>query len=265
MSTGAPPAKDDRLTLIATSVLACVLQDILHEGLGHAVTAWLSGAHHVTISTVAMQSDIDTRWISASGTLVNLAFAGVFWLLLRNRTRYGPALRYFLVLAMTGNLFTGTGYFFFSGIANFGDWAAVIHDLQPYWLWRAGLITVGAASYYVSMLLVAAELRPFQVPEESGRRIRNLSWTPYFTDGILAGVAGVLNPAGLFYVIASALPSTLGANAGLLTLPSIMRGQKIQSAETVAPIPRSLPWIAIGAVVALLFIVVLGRGISWSR
>src|SRR5580698_742744 len=113
------------------------------------------------------------------------------------------------------------------------------------------------------MLLVAAELRPFQVPEESGRRIRNLSWTPYFTDGILAGVAGVLNPAGLFYVIASALPSTLGANAGLLTLPSIMRGQRIQSAETVAPIPRSLPWIAIGAVVALLFIVVLGRGISW--
>ena len=37
---------------------------------------------------------------------------------------------------MMGNLFTGTGYFFFSGVANFGDWAAVIHGLQPYWAWR---------------------------------------------------------------------------------------------------------------------------------
>lgn len=265
MSAGTAPAKDDRLTLVAISVLACVLQDILHEGLGHAVTAWLSGAHHITISTVAMQSDIETRWISASGTLLNLVFAVVFWLLLFNRRRYGPALRYFFVLAMMGNLFTGTGYFLFSGVANFGDWAAVIHGLQPYWLWRAGLIVVGAASYYASMLLVAAELRPFQIPQEGWRRIRNLSWTPYFTDGLLAGVAGLLNPAGLFYVIASALPSTLGANAGLLSLPSLMRGQNVQSAETVAPIRRSLPWIITGGAVALLFIVVLGRGISWSR
>src|ERR1700723_3274011 len=60
--------KDDRATLIAISVLACFLQDILHEGLGHGVTAWLSGAHTITLSTVALQADIDTRWISANGT-----------------------------------------------------------------------------------------------------------------------------------------------------------------------------------------------------
>ena len=215
--------KDDRLTLIAISVLACVLQDVLHEGLGHGVTAWLSGAHRVTMSTVALQCDIDTRWISANGTLVNLVFAAVFWLVLLKADRYGPALRYFFVLAMMGNLFTGTGYFFFSGVANFGDWAAVIHGLQPYWLWRVGLIVVGAASYYASMLLVAAQLRPFRSADESSRRMRGLCWTPYFADGVLAGVAGLLNPAGLFYVIASALPSTLGANAGLLSLPGLMR------------------------------------------
>jgi hypothetical protein len=265
MSASAATAEDDRLTIVAISVLACVLQDILHEGLGHAVTAWLAGAHQITISTVAMQSEIETRWIAASGTLVNLVFAGIFWLLLRNRRRYSPALHYFLVLAMMGNLFTGTGYFFFSGVANFGDWAAVIHGLHPYWFWRLGLVIIGAASYYASMLLVTAQLRPFQVPGEGWRRIRRLSWIPYFTDGILAGVAGLLNPAGLFYVIASALPSTLGANAGLLSLPSLMRGQKIESAETVAPIRRSLPWIISGALIALLFILVLGRGITWSR
>jgi hypothetical protein len=121
-------------------VLACVLQDILHEGLGHGVTAWLSGAHHVTMSTVALQYDIDTRWISANGTLVNLLFAAIFWCFLLTPLRYRPAIRYFLVLAMAGNLFTGAGYFFFSGVTGFGDWAAVIRGLQPHWMWQLGYL-----------------------------------------------------------------------------------------------------------------------------
>lgn len=148
--------QDDRITVIAVSVLACVLQDVLHEGLGHGVTAWLSGARQVTLSTVALQSDIETRWVSANGTLVNLFFALIFWLLLIKPARRRPTTRYFLVLAMAGNLFTGTGYFFFSGVTNFGDWAAVIRGLQPHWVWQLGLIVVGVASYYASMLLVAA-------------------------------------------------------------------------------------------------------------
>ncbi len=76
---------------------------------------------------------------------------------------------YFLVLAMAGNLFTGTGYFLFSGVANFGDWKQVITGLHPQWAWRVGLIVLGAVSYYASMLLVSAKLRAFQ-----GRESRTL-------------------------------------------------------------------------------------------
>jgi hypothetical protein len=209
-------AKDDRFTLVGISALACILQDVLHEGLGHGVTAWLSGAHRVTMSTVALQSDIDTKWISANGTLVNLLFAAIFWLILLRPQRYSPATRYFLVLAMAGNLFTGTGYFLFSGILDFGDWAAVIRGLQPHWMWQVGLVVLGAASYYASMLVVGARLKPFQSEGGQPRRLWGMCWTPYFTDGTLAGLGGLVNPLGLFYVIASALPSTLGANAGLL-------------------------------------------------
>ena len=260
-----PSVRDDSLTVIAISALACILQDILHEGVGHGVTAWLSGAHRVTMSTVALQSDIETKWVSANGTLVNLVCAGILWLLLRNGHRYGPAARYFLILALAGNLFTGTGYFFFSGVSNFGDWAAVIHDLHPHWMWRIGLIVVGVATYYASMLLVAAELNPFRGNVGNPRSLRALCWTPYFTDGILAGVAGLLNPAGLFYVIASALPSTLGANAGLLSLPSMMRGIKVSQSEAARPIQRSVAWITTGTIASLLFIFMLGRGITWVR
>lgn len=251
---------DDRLTIISIAALACILQDVLHEGLGHGGTAWLSGAHQITMSTVALQSDISTRWISANGTLVNLVFAALFWLLLRWRA-YRPATWYFLVMAMAGNLFTGTGYFLFSGIMNFGDWAAVISGWTPHWAWRSGMIVLGLVSYYLSMLIVGAELRRVRGTGSSGR-LRSLCWIPYFTDGILAGVAGLLNPAGLFYVLASALPSTLGANAGLLSLPSMIRQG---SDKPVGPIPRSPGWIAAGAVISLVFILVIGRGLTWSR
>jgi hypothetical protein len=265
MSIDDRPVQDDRGTVIAVSALACILQDILHEGLGHGVTAWLSGARQVTMSTVALQSDIETRWVSANGTLVNLFFGAIFWLLLLRPQRYRPTTRYFLVLAMAGNLFTGTGYFFFSGVTNFGDWAAVIRGSQPHWMWQLGLVVVGVASYYASMLVVAAKLKPFQEKNPTSRRIRAFCWTPYFTDGILAGLGGLLNPAGLFYVIASALPSTLGANAGLLSLPSMMRRMSRSDTEQVGPIRRSPAWIAAAAVASLLFIFVLGRGITWSR
>ncbi len=265
MPTSVISTEDDRLMLIAISALACIPQDVLHEGLGHGVTAWLSGAHRVTMSTVALQSDIDTRWISANGTLVNLLFAAIFWLLLLKPRSYKPTTRYFLALAMAGNLFTGTSYFLFSGVTNFGDWAAVIRDLQPHWAWQLGLVVLGAASYYASMLVVGAKLKAFQAKEESSQRLRGLCWTPYFTDGILAGLGGWLNPLGLFYVIASALPSTLGANAGLLNLPSMMRRWSKSQEVQVGPIGRSAGWIATGAVASLLFIFVLGRGLTWSR
>ncbi len=260
MSSAHSP-KNDSLTMIAVSALACILQDVLHEGLGHGVTAWLVGAHQITMSTVALQSDIETRWVSANGTAVNLVIAGILWLLLLRPQRYRPVTLYFLVLAMAGNLFTGTGYFLFSGVANFGDWKQVIAGLHPQWAWRVGLIVLGAVSYYASMLLVATKLRPFQGRES--RALRWVCWTPYFTDGVLAGLAALFSPLGLFYMIASALPSTLGANSGLLGLPSMMcRGEH---KEEGLMIPRSIPWIIAGAIASIFFIIVLGHGITWSR
>ncbi|HUN87796.1 MAG TPA: hypothetical protein VMU28_03335 [Terriglobales bacterium] len=256
---------DDWLTIASIAALAYVSQDVLHEGLGHGVTAWLSGAQKLTMSTVALQSDISTRWISANGTLVNLAAAFVLWLLLLKSERYSPQLRFFFIMALAGNLFTGTGYFLFSGVLNFGDWAQVIKGLEPHWAWRVGLVVVGAATYYGSVLLVAAQLRAFLPDPGEPPRLRRLTWIPYFAEGVLAFFAGVLNPAGLFYVIAAALPSTLGANAGLLSLPSMMRGWERPEPSSVPIIRRSPGWIAAAVVICGVFIGVIGRGVTWTR
>jgi len=251
---------DDFWTIVAVAAVACMLQHVLHEGLGHGGAAYLSGARFITMSTVTENADVDSKWILAAGTLVNLAAGAVFWVLLRGK-RYLPVVRFFLVIAMAGNLFTGTGYFLFSGVANFGDWAGVIKGWEPHGVWRVGLIVLGVVTYYAAMLLVAGELKAFRrggMP----RRIRGLAWTPYFTEGVVGTLGGLMNPAGLFYVIASAIPATMGANAGMLSLPGIVgRGE----GEDVGVIRRDWRWIGAAAVLLVLFIFVLGRGLTWHR
>src|SRR6185436_5837538 len=69
-----------------------------------------------------------------------------FWWALHSAENAGMSIRYFLLITCAFNLFTGTGYFFFSGVTNFGDWAAVISGLYPHWLWRALLVVGGAAN-----------------------------------------------------------------------------------------------------------------------
>jgi hypothetical protein len=259
------PVTYDKLTVIAIAALAGMLEDVLHEALGHGGMALLSGAHKLTVSTVALQGDFDTRWIAAAGPLVSLISGGIFWLLLLKPQRYRPATRYFFIMAMAGGLFSGTGYFLFSGVANFGDWAMVIQGWHPHWLWQVGLVAIGAPSYYGSMLLVAAKLRPFRRNDDDPRKMRTLCWLPYFSDGILAGIAGLFNPAGMFYVFASALASTLGGNAGMLSLPGMLRRLRASDEQPAGPLRRSPAWIAVGAIASLLFIFVLGRGITWTR
>jgi hypothetical protein len=78
ISAASEQPNDDALTVCAISLLAGMLENVLHEGLGHAATALLTGARSGVLSTVAWSSDVDTRLIAAGGTLANLA-AGAFF------------------------------------------------------------------------------------------------------------------------------------------------------------------------------------------
>lgn len=69
--------------------------------------------------------------------------------------------RYFLVLSVAFNLFFATTYPLYSGIAAFGGWTAVISGLSPVWQWRVLLVVFRAVSYYLSLLLLSVEMRPF--------------------------------------------------------------------------------------------------------
>jgi hypothetical protein len=137
VSVASVQANDDVLTVCAISLLAEIIANVLHEGLGHAATALLTGAKSGVLTTVTWSSDFDSRLVAASGTLANLVAAMMCWIALRSATGASVRLRFFLFTSLAFNLFAGTGYFFFSGVTNFGDWATVIACLHPHWLWRS--------------------------------------------------------------------------------------------------------------------------------
>ena len=66
--------------MCAISLLAAILSNLLHEGLGHAATALLTGTKSGLLTAVAWSSDSDSRLVAAGGTLANLAASIVFGL-----------------------------------------------------------------------------------------------------------------------------------------------------------------------------------------
>jgi hypothetical protein len=254
-------ALDDIPTICAISILACMLSTMLHEGLGHAAVAIATLHVSGTLTSLAWSSVQDSRLVAAGGTLVNLASALVFWLLLRAARNASPTLRFFFLITMSFNLLTGTGYFFYSGVSNFGDWAQVIEGLQPHWLWRIGLIVIGIVTYYGAILVIGESIvRRMGVPISDARRFRRMTWIPYFSAIVIDGVAGLLNPFGMRYVFLSALAATAGGQCGLLWLRNYIP-RRIQPGPNNQPIPRSYAWITVAIVCAAIFIGVFGPGV----
>jgi hypothetical protein len=105
--------RHDKLTIISMAVVASASATLLHEGVGHGLTAWLRGDIPTELTSNHLSSLRPDRWVDAGGTLVNL-FVGVCSLL-ASRVAGGRAnVRYFFWIFAAFNLLHGTGYFLFS-------------------------------------------------------------------------------------------------------------------------------------------------------
>ena len=264
-----PPAADDRWTIVAFAIIAGFLAAIMHEALGHGLVAYLQGAKELTVTNCYLNSDISTRAIDAAGTFVNLAVGIIAWFWLSRAEKSTISVRYYLWLTMTLNLFDATGYFFYSGVAGVGDWQAFIKDLQPYWLWRVGLIVLGAGLYFSVILLSIHWLTALLAGSESApKRVRPLVLLPYFTIGIAGVVAAMPNLLGWKLIVISAAAATFGGLAGFFSVGPASQGRlrkldegRIRSAAGF--IPRNRLVIAIAFLVLLLNIGIFGRGLTW--
>ena len=256
----------DPVTVGAIGILAYMLGNVLHEGAGHGGACLLVGGKPLALSSVYFECGAESRFVMAAGTLMNLLAGAVFFALGRLTGRSYPRLKYFFWIAMTVNLYTGTGYFLFSGIGGIGDWGAFIHGLGPQWLWRIGLTILGAATYLLAARISLLELRPLtrSDPQQRYQRAVRLSAVPYFAGGILMCMAGALNPEGMVLILISAAASTFGGTSGLMWATNwLKRGTMIPFGPPAEPMPihRSWPLIFAACAVAIAFIGVLGPSI----
>ena len=258
--------KPDLLTVAAIAIVAAVIADLIHEGLGHGGMCLASGGQALALSTVHFECSADTRLVAAGGTLANLVFGALFWGAERAVKQAAPW-RYFFWLLMTFNLFEAGGYFLFSGIGNIGDWTAVVAGWQPAWAWRAGLIALGTVTYFILFVpLSVRELRPFLGKDEKirVRRARQLTVVPYLTAGLLSCAAGALNPVGPVLILISAAAASFGGHSGLAWMSNLLHGPRIPSSELQMPeIKRSLGWLIAAVLLAIVFIAGLGPGVKF--
>jgi hypothetical protein len=255
----------DVWTIVAIAIVATVCGDVIHEALGHGGACLLSGGHPLALSTVHFECNGEGRLVAAGGTIANLIAAVISWAVsrcVRQSTRW----RYFFWLSMTINLYVAGGYFLFSGIANFGDWAGVIQGLSPAWLWRVGLTVLGAVTYLLFMWIALREMQPFLTKDraERLRHARRLTLLPYFTDGILTCIAGAFNPVGPILIVVSAAAASFGGASGLAWMDEWLKGPLIPVSEfQMPPLTRSRVWMLAAAVLAIVFIAILGPGLKF--
>jgi hypothetical protein len=258
-------ARDDTLTVCAIGVLASMIASVLHEGLGHAAIALLTGAQSGLLTAVAWSSEYDSRLVAAGGTLVNLAAAALFWIALLRAKKASVELRNFLLLNMAFNLFDGTGYFFFSGVTDFGDWAAVIHPMQPHWAWRLALVVVGIAAYFGAVVLVGkAYVQDLGVPLNNQQRLRRLSILPYASAIVIICLAGLLNPIGKAACLAIG-PACYHGSPQRPALVSLLRAEGNHAGYRSGRYPAGYRWISVAVTAALIYVVVLGHGMTLTR
>jgi hypothetical protein len=140
-----------------------------------------------------------------------------------------------------------------------GGEGGVLQGIDPSWPWRIVLGVAGALLY----LLVAREAARLLGRLLGGTESRRkdacaIAWTAYFTGGIVSVLIGLLNPVGIFIVIASAAASSLGGASGLLWLTFLIPPSEVEGALSV---PRSWIWIVMGMAATAAYALVLGQSI----
>jgi hypothetical protein len=113
---------------------------------------------------------------------------------------------------------------------------------------------------YLSLLVVARH-RPVLSDDEDGARFRALVLWPYLGAGLVACLAGLLNPIDLTRRLLLPVASSFGACFGVTRIPVIDIGRSLRSGDApLARLDRRSAWLAGMAIAIVWFIGMLGPG-----
>jgi hypothetical protein len=244
------------------AVLAIAASSLLHEGLGHGVTAWLRGDIPTLLSSNHFDDLRPDRLVDAAGTLVNLAAGSIAIFASTLVTRH-INLRYFLWLLGSLNLMSGAGYFLFSGTLGLGDWQDVIRGWPHYVALRIAMALFGVVLYFLVVALIARLLRPFCPDRTRHHSIYNtVGRLPYYAACVFYSLAGAFDPLGIRMLLLSTIPAAFGGHSGLMWADSLL---PTHSTETPLTVSRAPAWWVAALAIGPAYIFLLGRGIHFAH
>ena len=249
--------QNSKWTIISMAVIASAAATLLHEGLGHGVTAWLRSDHVTVLTSNHLSSLTPDRWVDAAGTLVNLIVGSCALLAMRS-FKAATNTRYFLWLLAALNLLPGAGYFMLSGLAGFGDWAEVIRGLPHQFAIRTAMTLIGAALYWLVVRLLAIGIRPWVANNKTYDTVARL---PYYAAGLFSCAAGIFDPLGIKLLLISTIPAAFGGSSGLMWADSYMPAPAPEVPLTVC---RQPAWWVAATILGVCYINFLGRGIHFT-
>ncbi|MBW8882248.1 MAG: hypothetical protein JF615_12745 [Asticcacaulis sp.] len=257
-------SKPDILTLAGMAAVVFTFTTLMHEGLGHGGACLAVGAQPVAWG--AYYFDCDThagppwKWqaVAAAGSTVNLILCVLSYVALKaalaNGKRGLTALLLWLLFALDG--FTWAGYFLFSGIGGIGDWGTGSHNVLDgvpnAMMWRIAMAAGGGLAYV--LIGRAAGRLLGQITGEDRKAGRRIATTFYLAGGTVSVLIGLLNPVGLFVLLASAAASSFGGASGMLWLPRFIKGGNDGSYTA----PRNWLWVIVGVAATAAYALILG-------
>ena len=261
----------DLPTVIAIAAIAGLAANQLHEAGGHGGACLALGRH--VQAWGAFYLDYDTRdaplavgrLVAAAGSTMNLFTAIAAAALARATPASMPRARFFWWLLFAVSGFAWAGYYLFSGASGIGDWGqdGVFAGVRGWGLWRFVLAGGGGLLYWAWVIVAMRRLARLTGADDAGRALaRKLAWTSYFTIGCIALAIGLMNPVGLFMLLASAVASSFGGPSGLLWGPNTIR-KGAPVADPLA-ITRSWGWIVVAIVVVLAEGLILGPTVHFQ-
>jgi hypothetical protein len=250
------PEANSRATIISMAVIASAAATLLHEGLGHGVTAWMRGDTVTELTSNHLSSLTPDRWVQAGGTIVNLV-VGLGSLIAMRIFSTRVNARYFFWLLAALNLLPAAGYFMLSGIFGFGDWYEVIRGLPNQVPIRIGMTVVGGATYVWFVRMLAVAIRSFS---PSGKAYNTVGRLPYYTAGLFSCIAGAFDPLGIKLLLVSTIPAAFGGSSGLLWADNLIPKSQGEIALTIRKQPA---WWVAAIVLGSAYVFFLGRGIEF--
>ncbi len=250
--------KNDWLTASAIGVLAMCVVTFDHEALGHGSMCLALGGHIRLLTTSLFRCDVKTGWLDVAGPFTNLFMSTLALICLRFLPARLVGLRLFLITV------TGFGYFWESGYVikamhhKFGDlyFAADYFLGEPSVSLRVMAAIAGLILYLFTIRLTAQALLKLWPDAAQARAIARTLWFAAAMGSAFAALAYQRHDWGNFR------DSVL--EIGLASFPFLfipIQSRKIADSMPVAVLERSYRTIALAALVYVVFVATMGRGI----